>query len=72
MTARIKPLACDRCGALPALRTVEDERSDGTVRYQYVYMCTRCHQRPAVYSETQTKARKVWDLGVKGRMKVMP
>ena len=57
---RTKPKMCSRCGALPALRTVESETLDG-VTYQYVYQCTRCHYRPHVYSDTQTRARREWD-----------
>ncbi len=57
---RAKPKMCSRCGALPALRTLEGETADG-VRYDYVYQCTRCHYRPAVYCDTPTRARKAWD-----------
>lgn len=60
MTGRTKPKMCSRCGALPALRTVESETMTG-VLYQYVYQCTRCHYRPPVYSDTQTQARREWD-----------
>lgn len=55
-----KPKACSRCGALPALRTLEGETADG-VKYDYVYQCTRCHYRPDVYSDTPTHARMEWN-----------
>lgn len=72
MTGRAKPLACDRCGTLPALRTVEDELSDGTTRYQYVYQCVRCHYRPAIYCDTQTRARKAWNQAIEARGRLIP
>ncbi len=60
MTGRVKPKACSRCGALPALRTLEGETAVG-IRYDYVYQCTRCHYRPPVYSDTSTGARREWN-----------
>lgn len=66
-----KPKACSRCGALPALHTLEGETAAGT-RYDYVYQCTRCHYRPGVYSDTPTHARMEWnkamDVITKGRV----